>query len=104
MDKGPNDTASPITSGGMTPHQVRATAIGGPVVAYVDRPVELRFDQHCPHHLVVFMIENVAMPDIAGTTGVAEGILGYIETGGRIKGKQVAAHLRDTGEDVRIFQ
>ena len=66
--------------------------------------VALRFNEHCPHHLVVFMIENMAMPYITGATWIDEGVPVYIEPRSRIEGEQIAASLRHAWQSARLVE
>lgn len=57
----------------------------------------LFLDEQCPHHLIVLVIEKVAMTDITRTTGIAEAVLFHIQTRARVKRKQVATGPGHTG-------
>lgn len=64
------------------------------VVAFM---VVFVFDEQCPHHLIVLMIEDVTMPDVTRSTGIAKAVVFHIQPRARIEGEQIAAGLGYTG-------
>lgn len=54
-------------------------------------------DEQSPHHLIVLMIEDVTVPDVARTAGIPKPIVFDIQACAWIKSKQVAAGSGYTG-------